>query len=105
MDASERSAGADREAPVLAQIGFALGVVGLIGVVTLKLAPLGFALAVPGLAASVGGGAQAADNLRPPGLALAGIACAGVAILMWLLVRDDITGVVGGRDAWPGWLY
>ena len=105
MDASDRSPRADREAPVLAEIGFALGVVGLILVVTFKLAPLGFALAVPGLAASVGGGVPAADTLRPPGLALAGMACAGVAILMWLLVRDDITGVAGGRDFWPGWLY
>jgi hypothetical protein len=105
VDPSEGRGAAEREAPLLARAGFALGVLGLIFVVTLKLAPLGFAVAVPGLAASVGGGAQAADNLRPPGLALAGIACAGVAILMWLLVRDDITGLVGGRDAWPGWLF
>lgn len=94
-----------RDAPVLAQLGFALGVLGLLCVVSLKLGPLGFLLAVPGLALSVGGGAQAADNLRPSGLALAGVACAGTAILLWILMRDDVTGIVGGRGAWPGWVF
>jgi|SRR5690349_20395078 hypothetical protein len=92
-------------APGLARFGFALGVVALWGAASLKLAPLGFLVGIPGIVVSVLGGLQSGVQGRSTKLAVAGFVCALVGVVFWLLVRGDITGVVGGRSGWPSWIY
>ncbi len=91
-------------APLLANIGFLLGFIGLFMVVTIKLSPLGYGLAVLGIVCSVLGGAQAAMQTRPAKIAIAGFFCALFAISLFLLARHHLHAMAGGRSAWPGFL-
>jgi hypothetical protein len=92
-------------APALARLGFALGVIALWCAVTLKLSPLGFLVGIPGLVVTVLGGLQSGMQGRSTRLAVAGFACALVGVVFWLLVRGDMTGIIGGRSGWPSWIY
>jgi hypothetical protein len=98
------SAPAER-APFLARAAFALGVIGLICAVSLKLSPLGFLFGVPGLLAAVVGGVQSGMQGKSTRMAVSAFVCALVAVLFWLLVRGDVANVLGGRGFWPSWIY
>jgi hypothetical protein len=92
-------------APFLANLGFACGIFAAIFSATIKLAPAAFMVAVVGIVLCALGFVQGAIQSRPIKGAIAGIFCCLFAIIFWLLARDDISSVVGGRDAWPSWLF
>jgi hypothetical protein len=91
-------------APTLANLGFALGIIGLILTATLKLSPVGFLLGALAVVLSLLGLGQAMAQGRYTKTAIAGLFCGALIVVFWMLVRDDITSVAGGRDAWPSWL-
>ena len=91
--------------PLTANLGFACGVIAVIGMATIKLAPAAFMIAVPGIVLCALGFVQGTVQSRPVKGAIAGVFCCLFAILFWLLARADINAVVGGRDAWPSWLF
>jgi hypothetical protein len=92
-------------APFLANFGFALGIVSVILGATIKLAPLAFMTALVGIVLCALGFVQGTVQSRPVKVAVAGIFCTLITIIFWLLAREDINAVVGGRDAWPSWLF
>ena len=103
--AHAHAAPATREpGPFLANAGFALGIVGVLLCATVKLSPVGFLSGSIGLALSVLGFGQAMVQSRYNRTAIAGLFCGILVVVFWLIVRDDITSVAGGRDAWPSWL-
>ncbi len=91
--------------PLIVSLGFALGIIAVIGEATIKLAPLAFMIAIPGLVLCALGFVQGTIQSRPVRGAIPGIFCCLFTILFWLLARSDIHAVVGGRDAWPSWLF
>jgi hypothetical protein len=95
----------EADAPVLASIGFALGIVAIILVVTIKLSPVGFMLALVGIVCCVLGIIQGAMTGGFIKGAVAGLFCNGVSIVMWVLLSGSITSIAGGRDAWPSWIF
>lgn len=92
-------------APFVANLGFACGIFSVIFAATILLAPLAFMVALVGIVLSALGFVQGAVQSRPTKVAIAGVVCNLMAILFWLLAREDISSVVGGRDAWPSWLF
>jgi|tagenome__1003787_1003787.scaffolds.fasta_scaffold18713014_2 hypothetical protein len=92
-------------APFLASFGFALGIISVIGAATVKLSPLAFMIALVGIVVCALGFVQGTVQSRPVKVAIAGIFCTLLTIIFWLLAREDINVVVGGRDAWPDWLF
>jgi uncharacterized membrane protein len=92
-------------APFLASFGFALGIVSVILAATVKLSPLAFMIALVGIVICALGFVQGTVQSRPVKVALAGIFCTLITIIFWLLAREDINVMVGGRDAWPSWIY
>lgn len=102
MDHAHHAADTEPATPPapFAGFGFGVSIAGLILVLTLKLMPLGFALALLGVVACVLGLALAVPTGRSPKTAVAGLVCAAVAILFWILAHDHYEGVLGGRDAW-----
>jgi hypothetical protein len=95
----------EASAPFLAGFGFALGIIAVILAATIKLAPLAFMLALVGIVLSALGFVQGTVQSRPVKVAVAGIFCTLITIIFWLLAREDINAVAGGRDAWPSWLF
>jgi hypothetical protein len=92
-------------APFLASLGFGLGIIGLILVVTIKLAPAGFMIALVGGACCILGlviGVARGGFIKG---AIAGLFCNGVAIILWLLMSGDVTSIAFGRSAWPSWVF
>jgi hypothetical protein len=96
---------AEESPPLLASLGFFLGMLSVLMVATAKLAPLGYMLALPTIVACLVGFLQGMITNRPAKLAIAGFFCALAAIVLWLLARGDITSVAWGRAAWPSWVY
>lgn len=92
-------------APFLAKLGFAFGIIAVLFEATIKLAPAAYVIGLVGLVACGIGFVQGAIQARALKVAIAGAFCCGFAVLFWLLARDDINAVVGGRDAWPSWLF
>jgi hypothetical protein len=92
-------------APFLASFGFALGIISVILAATVKLSPLAFMIALVGIVVCALGFVQGTVQSRPVKVAIAGIFCTLITIVFWLLAREDINVVVGGRDAWPSWLF
>jgi hypothetical protein len=92
-------------APFLANLGFAFGIVAVLLEATIKLAPAAYVIALVGIVLCGVGFAQGAIQGRRAKGAIAGFFCCLFAILFWLLARDDINAVAGGRDAWPSWLF
>ena len=92
-------------APFLANLGFAFGIIAVLFEATIKLAPAAFMVGIAGIVLCGIGFVQGTIQSRPVKGAVAGIFCSLFAILFWLLARDDINSVVGGRDAWPSWLF
>ncbi len=92
-------------APFLASFGFALGIISVILAATVKLSPLAFMIALVGIVLCALGFVQGTVQSRPVKVAIAGIFCTLITIIFWLLAREDINVVVGGRDAWPSWLF
>jgi hypothetical protein len=91
--------------PFIANLGFAFGIIAAILMATIKLAPLAFMIGIAGIVLCALGFVQGAIQARPVKVAVAGIFCSLFAIIFWLLARDDINAVAGGRDAWPSWLF
>jgi hypothetical protein len=92
-------------APFLASLGFGLGIIALILVVTVKLAPVGFMIAIVASACCILGlviGVARGGFVKG---AYAGIACNAVAIVLWVLMSGDVTSIAGGRSAWPSWIF
>jgi uncharacterized membrane protein len=92
-------------APFLASFGFALGIVSVILAATVKLSPLAFMIALVGIVVCALGFVQGTVQSRPVKVAIAGIFCTLITIIFWLLAREDINVIAGGRDAWPDWLF
>ena len=92
-------------APFLANLGFAFGVIAVIFEATIKLAPAAYVIGVAGIVMCGVGFVQGSIQGRPVKGAIAGFFCCLFAVLFWLLARDDINAVAGGRDAWPSWLF
>lgn len=92
-------------APFLANLGFAFGIIAVVFEATIKLAPAAYVVALVGIVLCGLGFVQGGVQGRPVKGAIAGIFCCLFAISFWLLARDDINAVVGGRDAWPSWLF
>jgi hypothetical protein len=92
-------------APFLASFGFALGIFSVIFAATVKLAPLAYMTALVGIVLCALGFVQGTVQSRPVKVAVAGIFCTLITIIFWLLAREDINSVAGGRDAWPSWLF
>jgi hypothetical protein len=92
-------------APFIASLGFAFGIIAVVLEATIKLAPLAYMIGIAGIILCALGFVQGTVQGRPVKGAIAGIFCSLFAILFWLLARDDINAVVGGRDAWPSWLF
>jgi hypothetical protein len=91
--------------PFIANLGFAFGIIAVILEATIKLSPLAFMIAIPGIVLCALGFVQGTIQSRPVKGAIAGIFCCLFTIIFWLLARSDINSVVGGRDAWPSWLF
>ena len=91
--------------PFIANLGFALGVIAVIGAATIKFSPAAYMIAIPGLVLCVLGFVQGVVQSRPFKGAIAGFFCCAFTIIFWLLARSDIHAVVGGRGAWPSWLF
>ncbi len=92
-------------APRLAGFGLAAGIIAVLMAATVRLAPAGFLIGIVAVVVSALGFVVATIQTRSPKLAVAGIFCGAFAILFWLLAREDIGAVAGGRDAWPDWLF
>jgi hypothetical protein len=92
-------------APRLAGFGLAAGIVAVLFAATVRLAPAGFLLGIVAIVVSALGFVVATIQTRSPKVAVAGVFCGLFPILFWLLAREDIGAVAGGRDAWPDWLF
>ena len=92
-------------APFLANLGFAFGIIAVVFEATIKLSPAAFMIAIPGIVLCALGFVQGTIQSRPVKGAVAGLFCCLFTIIFWLLARSDINSVVGGRDAWPSWLF
>ncbi len=92
-------------APFLANLGFAFGIIAVVFEATIKLAPAAYVVGLVGIVLCGLGFVQGSIQGRPVKVAIAGVFCCGFAVLFWLLARDDINAVAGGRDAWPSWLF
>ena len=95
----------EAHAPFLASLGFALGMIAIILVVTIKLAPAGFMLALVGITCCVIGFIQGTISGGYVKGAIAGFACCAVSIAVWALLSGDVTSIAGGRGAWPSWIF
>jgi len=91
-------------APFLANLGFTLGIIGVILTATIKLSPVGFLCGIGAVVFSLLGLGQGIVQGRYLRGAIAGLFCGALVILFWMVVRNDITSVAGGRDAWPSWM-
>ena len=104
--AAHASGGQDEvgPAPFVANLGFLFGIIAVILTSTIMLSPIGFLAGVCAVALSVVGIPLARVQGRYARGAVAGLFCGALVVVFWLVVRDDITSVAGGRDAWPSWM-
>jgi hypothetical protein len=91
--------------PFIANLGFAFGIIAVLGAATIKFSPAAYMIAIPGIVLCALGFVQGAVQGRPVKGAVAGVFCCLFTIIFWLLARSDIHAVVGGRGAWPSWLF
>jgi len=90
--------------PWAAKAAFWAGLVALYGVLIPRFGPVGFVAGLLAVLLTPLAYLQARRSDRSARLALAGLACALVAISVWLVAREDWPHVVGGDDAWPSFI-
>jgi hypothetical protein len=90
--------------PWAAKAAFWTGLVALYGVLIPRFGPIGFVAGILTVLLTPIAIAQARRSDRSARLAVAGLACALVAITIWLVAREDWPHVIGGDDAWPSFI-
>jgi hypothetical protein len=90
--------------PWAAKAAFWAGLVGLYGVLIPRFGPIGFVAGILTVLLTPLAFIQGRRADRSARLAVAGLACALVAITIWLVAREDWPHVIGGDDSWPSFI-
>ena len=90
--------------PWVAKAAFWAGLVALYGVLIPFLGPIGFVAGLLTVVLTPFALLRARRTDRSARLAVAGLACALVAIVIWVVAREDWPHVIGGDDAWPSFI-